>query len=358
MTAYLASPVHDRPALARPAASPQPQSLSQPQPLHQHQPLHHSASESESRLQTVTLFRDHPLLLDCGRPVSNVRVAYHTYGEAGADAVLVTHALTGTSAVHEWWPALFGTDRALDPAHAFVVCSNVLGGCAGSSGPQELGDAPLTLRDMVAVQRELLHVLGVKRVTVVGGSMGGMQVYEWLRSYPDLVARAVIVGAPARHSPWATGLNVVARNAIRLSPGGEGLKVARQIAMLSYRSPESLAATQSGPSRARPGQTAIASYLEYQGEKLEARFCERSYCTLTGAMDAFALSDAELRAIRTPVLVVGISSDVLYPVAEVQSQAALLPNAEYWELDSPHGHDAFLMDAETLDLRVAEFLNS
>ncbi|WP_407570198.1 homoserine O-acetyltransferase family protein [Deinococcus altitudinis] len=359
MTAYQASSTQTQSThpQSTPAQSAQPHSAQ----LHAPQ-ASLASSRPPARLQTVTLFRDHPLLLDCGRPVSNVRVAYHTYGEARAEAVLVTHALTGTSAVHEWWPALFGAGKALDPERDYVVCSNVLGGCAGSSGPAELAlelgmDAPLTLRDMVAVQCELLRVLGVKRVTVVGGSMGGMQVYEWLRSYPDLVARAVIVGAPARHSPWATGLNVVARNAIRLSPGGEGLKVARQLAMLSYRSPESLAQTQSGESLVRPGTPAIASYLEYQGEKLQARFCERSYCALTEAMDVFALSDAELRAIHAPVLVVGISSDVLYPVAEVQAHAALLPNAEYWELDSPHGHDAFLMDASELNVRVHEFLN-
>ncbi|WP_407538414.1 alpha/beta fold hydrolase family protein [Deinococcus radiomollis] len=351
MTAYRASPVHDQ--LQDHPASPHHAAPRSTAPR-----LSSSSEGAGPRLQTVILFRDHPLLLDCGRPVSNVRVAYHSYGEARPEAVLVTHALTGTSAVHEWWPALFGAGKAFDPERDYVVCSNVLGGCAGSSGPAELDDASLTLRDMVAVQCELLRVLGVKRVTVVGGSMGGMQVYEWLRSYPDLVARAVVVGAPARHSPWATGLNVVARNAIRLSPGGEGLKVARQLAMLSYRSPESLAQTQSGESLVRPGTPAIASYLAYQGEKLQARFCERSYCALTEAMDAFALSDAELRAIRTPVLVVGISSDVLYPVAEVQAHAALLPNAEYWELDSTHGHDAFLMDAAGLNTRVREFLNT
>ncbi len=347
-----AAPVVPEPINPGPSES----SRVQPAPV-QPAPVQPVSVQPAYRLQTLTLFRDHPLLLDCGRPVSNVRVAYHSYGTPGPHAVLVAHALTGTSAVHEWWPALFGAGRALDPASRYIVCSNVLGGCAGSSGPQELGDSPLTLRDMVAVQRELLKVLGVKRVTVVGGSMGGMQVYEWLRSYPDLVARAVVIGAPARHSPWATGLNVVARNAVRLAPGGEGLKVARQIALLSYRSPQSLAQTQAGESRQRPGETAIASYLDHQGEKLRARFCERSYCALTEAMDAFALSDAELGAIAPPVLVVGISSDVLYPASEVRAHAALLPNAEYWELDSPHGHDAFLMDARALDERVGRFLN-
>ena len=317
-----------------------------------------AAAQPTPRLQSVTLFRDHPLLLDCGRPLSSVRVAYHTYGEARPDAVLVTHALTGTSAVHEWWPALFGPGKALDPQRAFVVCSNVLGGCAGTAGPSELDDSPLTLRDMVAVQRELLRFLGVQRVTVVGGSMGGMQVYEWLRSYPDLVERAVVIGAPARHSAWAIGLNTAQRNAIRLAPGGDGLKVARQVAMLSYRSPQSLEQTQSGESRRRPGVPAVETYLEYQGEKLAERFCERSYCTLTEAMDRFSLSDAELSAIHTPVLVVGISSDVLYPATEVRAHAALLPNADYWELDSPHGHDAFLMDAGALNDRVKEYLTA
>jgi homoserine O-acetyltransferase/O-succinyltransferase len=314
-------------------------------------------SPTAARVQTVTLFREHPLLLDCGQPVSNVRVAYHTYGEPRPEATLVAHALTGTSAVHEWWGAVFGPGRALDPATAYIVCSNVLGGCAGTTQATELGGAALTLRDMAAVQRELLRFLGVSRVSVVGGSMGGMQVYEWLRSYPDLVRRAVIVGAPARHSPWAVGLNVVARGAVRLAPGGEGLKLARQIAMLSYRSPDSLAQTQAGESRQRPGSPAVESYLERQGEKLQARFCEHSYCALTEAMDRFALSDDELRAVRVPVLVVGISSDVLYPVAEVRSAADLLPNAEYWQLDSPHGHDAFLMDAEDLNSRMRDFLN-
>ncbi|ULH16283.1 alpha/beta fold hydrolase family protein [Deinococcus sp. KNUC1210] len=314
--------------------------------------------QAAPRLQTITLFRDHPLLLDCGRPLSSVRVAYHTYGEAREDALLVTHALTGTSAVHEWWPTLFGPGKALDPRQSYIVCSNVLGGCAGTSGPAELDGTPLTLRDMVAVQRELLRVLGVRRVTVVGGSMGGMQVYEWLRSYPDLIERAVIIGAPARHSPWAIGLNTAQRNAIRLAPGGEGLKVARQIAMLSYRSPQSLGQTQAGESRRKPGVPAVETYLEYQGEKLAERFCEQSYCTLTEAMDRFSLSDAELSAIRTPVLVVGISSDVLYPCAEVQSFAELLPVSTYWELHSSHGHDAFLMDADTLNDTVKEYLTA
>lgn len=316
-------------------------------------------SADDRTVKTVTLFRTSPLLLDCGRPLSNVRVAYHTYGEAQEEATLVLHALTGHSAVHEWWPDFLGAGRPLDPAREFIVCANVLGGCAGTDGPAQwradgLGDVPVSLRDMARVGRALLEHLGVRRVRVIGASMGGLLAYAWLLECPDLVSRAVVIGAPVRHSPWAVGLNSAARAAIRAAPGGEGLKVARMVAMLSYRSPESLAQTQAG--QRRPGVHAVTSYLEYQGEKLLARFCERSYLTLTAAMDAFQPGDAELAAIRVPVLAVGISSDVLYPAAEVRAGAAALPNATYWELDSVHGHDAFLMDAGELPGRVGAFL--
>ena len=305
---------------------------------------------------TAVLFRDAPLLLDCGQVIGDVRVAYHAYGTPSEHAVLVLHALTGDSAVHSWWPGLFGAGQALDPSRDFIVCSNVLGGCAGSSGPDDIGTNTLTLRDMVNVQRELLRHLGVRRVTVIGGSMGGMQAYAWLSAFPDLVDKAVIIGALGRHSPWAIGLNTAARNAILSAPGGAGLQVARQIAMLSYRSPQSFAQTQTGPSSRQPGRAAISTYLEYQGQKLSDRFCERSYLALTNAMDSFQLSDAELRLMRTPALVVGIGSDQLYPASEVQAQAEQLPNAVYWELDSPHGHDAFLMDSEKLNEVVRGFL--
>nr|WP_165795338.1 alpha/beta fold hydrolase family protein [Deinococcus koreensis] len=306
--------------------------------------------------QTVTLFRRDPLLLDSGHALSDIQVAYHTYGEPRPDATLVLHALTGSSAVHEWWPEFLGRGRPLDPTRDYVVCANVLGGCAGTTSAADLQGTPLTLHDMVRVGRALLEHLGVRRVRVIGSSMGGLLAYAWLLDCPDLVERAVVIGAPARHSPWAIGLNSAARAAIRAAPGGEGLKVARQIAMLSYRSPESFALTQSG---ARvPGVPAITSYLDHQGEKLQRRFCEHSYLTLTAAMDAFQPGDAELRRIQTPVLAVGISSDVLYPAAEVRAQAALVPGSTYWELDSVHGHDAFLMDAQDLPDVVGAFLHS
>nr|WP_152870136.1 alpha/beta fold hydrolase family protein [Deinococcus terrestris] len=318
------------------------------------------AAREQAGRQIALLFREAPLLLDCGQPVSDVRVAYHTYGTPAEHAILVLHALTGTSAVHEWWPGFLGEGRPLDPTRDYVVCANVLGGCAGTAGPAELPrvggeDPPLTLRDLARAGRALLEHLGVRRVSLVGASMGGMLAYAWLLECPDLVERAVIIGAPARHSPWAVGLNTAARAAIRAAPGGEGLKVARQIATLSYRSPESFARTQSGWGTRRPGTADITTYLEYQGEKLADRFDERSYLALTGAMDRFQPSDAELRSVQVPVLVVGISSDLLYSPAEVRAYAELLPRGQYRELESPHGHDAFLMDPGPLPEWVTTF---
>ncbi|MBB6096671.1 homoserine O-acetyltransferase [Deinobacterium chartae] len=316
----------------------------------------------------ATLFRDHDLLLDCGVRLRDVRVAFHSYGRlnaSGDNALLVLHALTGTSAVHEWWPDLLGEGRALDTATRFVVCANVLGGCAGSSGPADFGLLDLSIYDMVRVQRELLRELGVSRASVVGGSMGGMQALAWLSLYPSFLERAAVIAAPYRQSAWARGLNVAARAAIENDPawsGGNyreqpgGLAVARQIAMLSYRSPLSLELSQGGESPACPGRPAVETYLHYQGEKLRGRFDANSYLLLTRAMDAFVVPDYVLVANRVPTLVVGVSSDVLYPAAELRLLASRLSRAEYWELHSPHGHDAFLIEGEVLGRRLRHFL--
>lgn len=310
--------------------------------------------DNESAQQQITLFHNEPLLLDSGQVLSDVKVAYHTYGAPQENATVVLHALTGDSAVHEWWSEFMGEERPLDPTKDYIVCSNILGGCAGTAGPSDFGQLEISLFDMARVGRALLEYLGVKKVRLIGPSMGGMLAYAWLIEHPDFVEKAVIIGAPARHSAWAIGWNTAARNAIKLAPGGSGLEVARQIAMLSYRTEKSYAATQAGLHHT--GVPRITSYLEYQGAKLHHRFCERSYCTITKAMDDFQPSNEALAAVNVPVLVVGISSDVLYPATEVKSCAALLPKSQYWELDSIHGHDAFLMDSQELPAKVSSFL--
>jgi homoserine O-acetyltransferase/O-succinyltransferase len=328
----------------------------------------------------VTLFRQTPLELELGGQLSPVRVAYSTYGklnEENDNAVLVCHALTGSSSVSSWWDEALGEGRMLDTARDFIVCANVLGGCYGSSGPTSV-DAKtnrnfgpefpqITLGDMVRVQAELLKHLGVSRLKLaIGGSMGGMQVLELLRSHPGLARAAVVIGAPPRHSAWGITFNHLARMAIQGDPdfrGGryaaqpQGLAMARAITTLFFRSPESFGITQGR--RASPvdaARFAMETYLEHQGERLLERFDANSYITISKAMDRFELSPDDLRGITTPLLCIGISSDLLYLPSEVQEIARTAPNATYWELESPHGHDAFLLETARLEAQVKAFL--
>ncbi len=349
-----------------------------------------------------------PLELELGGRLEHVAVAYEEYGRrsaAGDDTVLVCHALTGSAhaaGVGErdgapgWWDALIGPGKAIDTDRLHVVCSNVLGGCYGTTGPTSLDPATgrpygtrfprYTVRDMVAVQKRLLDRLGVTSLrAVVGGSMGGMQVLEWAASHPDMVRGIVPIGIGAQHSPWAIGLNEVARRAITTDPAWQGgayrldsqpaagLGLARAIAMLTYRAPASV---ERKFGRARcddPGDPAeglgsavapyqVASYLAYQGEKLVRRFDANTYIYLTLAMDDFDVgagrggAEAALSRLTMPALVIGIDSDVLYPESEVRALAAALPNASYARIASPHGHDAFLIEFAQVARHLKAFL--
>ena len=322
------------------------------------------------------------LALECGATLPNVTVAYRSWGAlntARDNAVLVCHALTGSADVDQWWPGLLGPGRALDPARDFVLCSNVLGGCYGTTGPADINPItgrrygstfpPVTVRDMVRVQAALLDALGIEKLAlVIGGSLGGMQVLEWAALYPQRVAAIVPIGCGARQSPWAIGWSETQRQAIFADPnwrGGNysaatppaaGLAAARSMAMLSYRHWRELQQRFSRKQR-EDGRFEIESWLQHHGEKLARRFDAASYVTLTRAMDSHDLArDRDgFPAPTVPALVVGISSDLLYPLAEQQELAALLPNAELAVLESPHGHDAFLIETETLNRQVREF---
>lgn len=330
----------------------------------------------------VTLFRDAPLELELGGQIEPVRVAYSTYGklnDAKDNAVLVCHALTGSSSVRSWWGDALGDGLMLDTATDFIICANVLGGCYGSSGPASLNASTnrnwgpefpeITVGDMIRVQVALLGKLGITRLKfAIGGSMGGMQVLELLRSQPQSVAAGVVIGACARHSAWALALYHLSRAAIERDPDFRagrygrqpgGLALAREIATLSYRSPASFELTQSRkPSPTNPNKTAMQTYLEYQGEKLLERFDANSYLSISRALDRFDVTPAELAQITQPLLCVGISSDVLYLSHEVEEVTKAALNAQYWQLESPHGHDAFLLETRRLEARVQAFLGS
>ena len=338
-----------------------------------------------------------PLELELGGVLSEIQVAYRTWGELNdrADnAVLVCHALTGNADVDDWWAPLLGAGRALDPTRDFVVCSNILGSCYGTTGPTSLDPEigklygasfpDITVRDMVQVQARLLEGLGVNSVRLaIGGSLGGMQVLEWGLQYGNRVQSLAVIAAPGRHSPWCIGLSEAQRQAIYTDPlwqGGhyspdhppaQGLAVARMIAMSTYRSWASFYSRfgrQSTPhlSTSYPPY-AITHYLHHHGQKLVDRFDANTYITLTHAMDHHDVGanhagenpnqryQSALKSISHPTLVVAIDSDILYPPAEQQELADLIPQAQLAWLYSPHGHDTFLIDMEALNLQVLEF---
>lgn len=327
-----------------------------------------------------------PLELELGGHLPGVTVGYRTWGTLDADggnAVVVCHALTGSADADLWWTRLFGPGRALDPSRDFIVCSNILGSCYGTTGPASLDPATgapwqgafpaITVRDMVRVQRDLAERLGIRRVKLVlGGSLGGMQTLEWGLMYPELVEAMAFIASTARHSAWAIGLGEAQRQAVAADPrwrGGRypdddppaaGLAAARAMAMLSYRSFPSYE-ERFGRRTQAADVFAVESYLRYQGRQLVDRFDPASYVALTRAMDTHDVSrgrgdfEEVLRGVRQPTLVVSIDSDVLYWPAEQREVARLVPGARLAVMDSPHGHDAFLIDVDRLNDVVADF---
>ncbi|NGQ94411.1 homoserine O-acetyltransferase [Brevibacillus sp. SYP-B805] len=332
------------------------------------------------------------ITLESGEVLSEVEVGYQTYGtyepEKG-NAVLVCHALTGDVYAagdgerQGWWDGLIGPGKVVDTNKYFVICSNVLGGCYGTTGPASIcpetgkpygSSFPVvTIRDMVRVQRRLLSVLGVERLyAVIGGSMGGMQVYEWLVEYPDMMDVGVPIATCARMSAVGIAYNDVGRQAICSDPEwkdgdyypGEGprqgLSIARMVGMLTYRTAE-LFEERFGrnlrDSVANPLTDSvfeIESYLRYQGEKLVKRFDANSYLYLLKAMDTHdigrdrgGLKEA-IAHIKARVLAIGIVNDLIYPVDHQQEMVALMKqcgvDVEFYTIESKYGHDAFLVD--------------
>jgi homoserine O-acetyltransferase len=347
------------------------------------------ASEPTLLISPDTRYYDLPqaLPLDCGAALRHVRVAYRTWGrlnDAHDNAVVVCHALTGSADADGWWGRLFGAERAFDPAVDFVVCANLLGSCYGTTGPAAIDPAtgqtrgadfpPVTVRDMVRTQRELLRHLGVAGVQLaIGGSLGGMLALEWALLYPDLVRAIAPVAVSGRHSAWCIAFSEAQRQAIyadrnwrsgrydAAAPPTEGLAAARMMGMCTYRSRGSFESRFARSRQGRGELFQVESYLRHQGRKLIERFDANAYVTLTKAMDAHDVGagragyEEALRSIAQPALIVAIPSDVLYPPEEQEELAAFMPRAELRQLDSPHGHDAFLIDMEPLNELIVTF---
>ena len=351
------------------------------------------------------------LTLDSGAVLAGAEVGYETYGAldaGGTNVVLICHALTMNQHVAGtdprtgkpgWWPRLVGPGLPIDPARHFIVCANVLGGCSGSSGPTSLDPASgtpygmrfpvITIRDMVRTQAALLDHLGVGRLrAVVGGSMGGMQALDWAVAYPDRVEAVVAIAAAARHSAQNIAFHEVGRQAVMADPnwrGGAyhdgpppaaGLAVARMAAHITYLSEEGLTAKFGRALQDRAevsfgfdADFQVESYLRHQGLSFVERFDANSYLYITRAMDYFDLAaphDGRLAeafaGTKTRFALITFTSDWLYPTAEsrrvVRALNAANARVSFVELDSPHGHDAFLLDTPEMNRVIDGFLRA
>ena len=353
-----------------------------------------------------------PLTLDSGARIDGLEVAWASYGRLNADrsnAVLICHALTldqHVAATHPvtgkpgWWTRLVGPGKPLDPAKHFILCANVVGGCQGTTGPGSVNPKTgrpwgltfpvITIADMVRAQAMLVEAMGIETlVSVVGGSMGGMQVLQWAADYPERMFSAVCVASAARHSAQNIAFHEVGRQAIMADPewrGGDyahhgarpekGLAVARMAAHITYLS-ETALQRKFGRELQRDGLSwgfdadfQVESYLRHQGASFVDRFDANSYLYITRAMDYFdlaaphggVLSEAFRRARDVRFCVLSFTSDWLYPTAESRSIVRALnaagARASFVEIESDKGHDAFLLDEPVMDAALAGFLDS
>ena len=364
---------------------------------------------SVGTVTTQTYHHNAPLLLESGDTLSAPVIAYETYGKLNrekSNAVLVCHALSGDAHVaglhegetrHGWWDSVVGPGKALDTDRYFVICSNILGGCKGSTGPSSINPDSgkpygakfpvITIRDMVNAQKLLIEHLGISQLyAVIGGSMGGMQALQWTVSYPDAVKKAVVIATAGYSTPQQIAFNEVGRKAITSDPHwhdgdyygksspAHGLALARMVGHITYLSNESM---HEKFGRALQGKDrigfdfstdfAVESYLHHQGDTFTKRFDANSYLYITKAIDYFDLTKdgslaTGLAGTRAAFLVISVSSDWLYPPYQSQEIVSALAACErevrYSEIRSNYGHDAFLLESGQMNYLVGKFLSS
>lgn len=357
-----------------------------------------------------TFAEDGPMRLESGETLGPITLAYETYGRLNderSNAVLILHALSGdahAAGYHAlensklgWWDDCIGPGKAFDTNKYFIICSNVIGGCQGSTGPSSINPRTgkpyglrfpvVTIGDMVRAQRQLIDFLGIEKIlAVAGGSMGGMQVLQWAVSYPERVCAALPLAATAHHSPMLIALSEVGRQAIYADPnwnGGDyydqarpnlGLALARMIGHITYLSDESMQQKFGRRLQEREhfgydfnADFAIEGYLRYKGDRFTERFDANSYLYITKAMDYFDLSrdygsltQAFAKSTEVAYLIVSFTSDWLYPAYHsrqlVSALTAVGGDVTYCNLQSTWGHDAFLLEVETMTGLIANFL--
>lgn len=334
------------------------------------------------------LFVHHaPFQLENGQSLSGFHLAYHTYGQLNAqrsNVVWIFHALTANSDVASWWPGLVGEAKLFDPAKHFIVCVNMPGSCYGSVGPLEKKPGSeelyyhsfpeLTIRDMVHMYQVLRQHLAVGKIHIgIGGSMGGQQLLEWAIEEPGTFEYIFPIATNAWHSAWGKAFNASQRWAIEgdetwksdhPEAGMEGMKIARSMALLSYRHYQTYDLFQSDEAPFATAAYKAGSYQRYQGEKLAKRFNAFSYHRLSSSMDSHHVGrgrfDAAiaLQHIAAKTLVIGIETDILFPLSEQEYLAKHIPGARLAVINSLYGHDGFLLEFEIIEKEILHFLNN
>ncbi|MDK2825480.1 MAG: homoserine O-acetyltransferase/O-succinyltransferase [Methanolobus sp.] len=364
--------------------------------------------ESVGIVETKVFNLPGELVLDSGKKLNEVRIAYETYGKLNpekSNAVLICHALTGdahAAGLHSgeskagWWDVLIGPGKTIDTNRYFIICSNVLGGCKGTTGPSCINPKTgkeygisfpfITIKDMVKAQKELVAHLGIKKLfAVIGGSMGGTQVLQWSVTYPESLSKAIVIASTARSSPQQIAFSEVGRMAILSDPdwnNGDyysgsapihGLALARMIGHITYLSDDSM--HQKFGRKLQDKQKLdynldfdfqVESYLHYQGQSFTKRFDANSYLYITKALDYFDLTVngsliEGMKNARAKFLIVAVSSDWLYPPYQSKEVVSALTandiDVTYREIESNYGHDAFLLESGQLGYIIGNFLS-
>jgi homoserine O-acetyltransferase len=325
--------------------------------------------------------------LESGDQLHELEIGFHTYGRLNKNSdnvVWVCHAFTANSDVLDWWKGLFGKEDYFNPDDYFIVCANMLGSAYGTTGPLSINPSTgqpyylsfpqVSVRDMVKAQQLLARHLEVSKIEIlIGGSLGGQQAMEWAIIEPGFIKNLVLIAANARHSPWGIAFNESQRLAISADRtfyanhpdgGKKGLKAARSMALLSYRGYKTYGISQQEDSDNLTDGYRAASYQNYQGEKLINRFNAYSYWYLTKAMDSHNVGrnrngiEKALSLIKARTLVIGIKSDILFPVEEQQYLFRHIPSAAFAEFDSYYGHDGFLIETEALTNIIKSFFKT
>jgi homoserine O-acetyltransferase len=328
-----------------------------------------------------------PFTLESGIILPEYHLAYTTHGklnDAKDNTVWIFHALTANSDPAEWWDGLVGEDKTFDPAKYFIVCVNMPGSCYGSISPLDINphthdcyyhDFPFfTPRDMIRSYQPLRKFLGIEKIHAgIGGSMGGQQLLEWAIDEPESFEYIFPIATNAQHSPWAIAFNASQRLCIEadatwkeknIHAGIEGMKVARSVALISYRHYETYLHSQHDDNNLQIENFKSESYQRYQGEKLAKRFNAFSYYKLSQSMDSHnvgrgrASVEKALHHIKAKTLAIGIETDILFPLVEQQFIAANIPGAAFKSIHSNFGHDGFLLEYESIGNLINEFFHS